>query len=92
MIKSFRHKGLEAFFKEGSKAGIQPAHTKRLRVQLAKLNSAKGHADMVLPGWKLHPLGAGLKDHWSVWVNGNWRMTFTFDNGDAILVDYQDYH
>ncbi|MCX7180299.1 MAG: type II toxin-antitoxin system RelE/ParE family toxin [Proteobacteria bacterium] len=89
MIKSFRHKGLEVFFRLGSKAGIQPAHAKRLRVQLAKLNAAKSQADMALPGWKLHPLTTG---HWSVWVNGNWRMTFTFDNSDAILVDYQDYH
>ncbi len=92
MIKSFRHKGLEAFFFNGSKAGIQPAHAKRLRLQLAKLNAAKDHEDMRLPGWNLHPLAGNLKDHWSVWVNGNWRLSFTFDNGDAILVDYQDYH
>lgn len=92
MIESFRHKGLEAFFRHGSKAGIQPAHSKRLRVQLAKLNAAKGHEDMGLPGWRLHPRAGGLKDHWAVWVSGNWRMTFTFENGDAILVDYRDYH
>ena len=48
---------------------------------------------MNVPGWKLHPLkGAGLKAHWSVWVNGNWRLTFTFEGEDAVLVDYQDYH
>lgn len=47
---------------------------------------------MGLPGWKLHPLTGALKDHWAVSISGNWRMTFTFDNGDAILVDYQDYH
>lgn len=92
MIESFRHKGLEEFFKQGSKAGIQPAHAKRLRLQLAKLNSAKEPDDMALPGWKLHPLSGGLKDHWSVWVNGNWRVTFTFEDGDAILVDYRDCH
>jgi len=92
VIKSFRHKGLEEFFKQGSKAGIQPVHAKRLRVQLARLNASKSHKDMSLPGWKLHPLTGNLKNHWTVWVNGNWRMTFTFDNGDAILVDYQDYH
>ncbi len=92
MIKNFRHKGLETFFFKGSKAGIQPAHAKRLRLQLAFLNAAKGPEDMGLPGWKLHPLTGSLKDYWAVWVNGNWRMTFTFDNGDAILVDYQDYH
>jgi proteic killer suppression protein len=44
---------------------------------------------MAIPGWNLHPLSDG---HWSVWVNGNWRMTFVFDGEDAILVDYRDYH
>jgi toxin HigB-1 len=47
---------------------------------------------MNLPGWGLHPLGRDLKGHYSVWVNGNWRMTFAFDGVDAVLVDYQDYH
>ena len=47
---------------------------------------------MGYPGWRLHSLSGDLKEHWSVMVNGNWRMTFTFDNGNAILVDYQDYH
>ena len=89
MIRTFRHKGLEQFFKTGSKAGIQPAHAHRLRLQMAKLDGAKGPDDMSLPGWKLHALTTG---HWSVWVNGNWRMTFTFDGVDAVLVDYRDYH
>ena len=47
---------------------------------------------MNVPGWDLHPLKGGLADHWSIKVNGNWRMTFTFEDEDAILVDYQDYH
>lgn len=47
---------------------------------------------MGMPGWRLHPLSQDLAGHWSVWVNGNWRMTFTFENGDAVLVDYRDYH
>ena len=92
MIKSFRHKGLERFFREGSKAGIQPQHASRLRLQLAKLDSASSADDMNLPGWKLHPLSRDLKGHWSVWVNGNWRLTFMFEGEDAILLDYQDYH
>ncbi|MBK6907608.1 MAG: type II toxin-antitoxin system RelE/ParE family toxin [Rhodocyclaceae bacterium] len=92
MIKTFLHKGLEEFFKTGTKAGIQPAHAKKLRVQLGMLDIAKSVGDMGLPGWKLHPLTGGLRGHWSVTVNGNWRMTFMFENGDAILVDYQDYH
>ncbi|MBK9346889.1 MAG: type II toxin-antitoxin system RelE/ParE family toxin [Burkholderiales bacterium] len=92
MIKSFRHKGLERFFHESSKAGIQPAHANRLRLQLAALDQSVRPEDMSAPAWKLHPLKGGLKDHWAVTVNGNWRMVFTFEGTDAVLVDYLDYH
>ncbi len=92
MIKSFIHKGIEAFFLTGSKAGIQPVHAARLARQLAQLNQAASPADMNLPGWKMHELSGNLAGHWSVWVNANWRLTFKFEAGDAILVDYQDYH
>lgn len=89
MIKTFRHKGLEAFFETGSKAGIQPHHAPKLGKQLLRLDLAKSPSDMNAPGWRLHQLSTG---QWSVWVNGNWRMTFDFDGENAILIDYQDYH
>lgn len=92
MIKSFRHKGLQAFFEHGSKAGIQAIHAPRLARQLARLDQAAQPQDMNLPGWRLHGLLGALAGHWSVTVNGNWRMTFHFDGEDAVLVDYQDYH
>ena len=47
---------------------------------------------MNIPAWKLHPLKGNLAGHWAVWVSGNWRMTFKFEGGDALVVDYQDYH
>ncbi len=72
--------------------GIQAAHAAKLRRQLAQLNRAQEPADMNLPGWRLHDLDGRLYGHWSVWVNGNWRLTFAFEDGDAVLVDYQDYH
>jgi proteic killer suppression protein len=92
MIKSFRHKGIQGFFENGSKAGIQPSHASRLRVQLTRLDDAISPQDMNAPGWKLHQLTGSLVGHWSVTVNGNWRLTFTFEGTDAVLVDYQDYH
>ena len=63
-----------------------------LRRQLSLLNTAKNANRMNVPGWELHPLKGALADHWSIKVNGNWRMTFTFENENAILADYQDYH
>ncbi len=92
MIKSFAHKGLEKFFRKGSKSGIQAAHGNPLRLQLAKLDSAKSPQDMGLLAWQLHPLKGALKGHWAVSVSGNWRLTFRFDGQDAEVVDYQDYH
>lgn len=91
-IKTFKHKGLAKFFANGSKSGIQPAHAKKLAEQLAKLNTSRKPSDMDVPGWRLHPLPDTHPGHWSVWVNGNWRLTFKFEGEDAVLVDYQDYH
>ncbi len=92
MIKTFQHKGLKVFFESGSKAGIQPHHASRLGRQLIRLDLAKSAADMNVPGWNMHSLTGSLAGHYSVTVNGNWRMTFMFEGEDAVLVDYQDYH
>ena len=92
VIKSFRHRGIEKFFGAGSKAGIQAKHAAKLSLQLFALDNARTPRDMNAPGWKLHPLGGELKDHWALWVSGNWRLTFRFEGQDAVLVDYQDYH
>jgi proteic killer suppression protein len=92
MIIGFRHKGLEVFFYTGSTRGIQAAHAKKLRIVLALLNAAAEPHDLNQPGLRLHPLKGGLETHWSVWVNGNWRITFRFTGADVELVDYQDYH
>jgi len=92
MIKHFLHKGLRDFFEKGSKAGIQPHHASKLARQLRQLDAAIAPADMNVPGWKFHPLHDDLEGHFSVWVNGNWRLTFRFEGPDAVLVDYQDYH
>jgi len=92
MIVSFRHKGIKAFFETGKATGIQPKHAKRLRLQLARLDDSSGPEDMNATGWRLHSLKGELAGHWAVWVDENWRLTFKFENGDALLVDYQDYH
>ena len=92
MIKSFRHKGLSKFFESGSVGGIQPQHAKRLRLQLAALDTAQSIEDMDIPGFRLHPLKGRERGRWSVWVNGNWRVTFEFQDGDAYVLDYEDYH
>ncbi|MEA3127499.1 MAG: hypothetical protein QOD67_4518 [Caballeronia sp.] len=47
---------------------------------------------MALPGWDLHSLSGGLAGHFAVSVSGNWRLVFTFEGSDAVLLDYMDYH
>ncbi len=92
MIKSFRHKGLRTLFENGSVAGVQPVHAKRLRMQLAALDSAQSIDDMDIPGFGLHALKGGMAGRWSITVNGNWRVTFEFREGNAYVLDYEDYH
>lgn len=92
MITSFRHKGLRKYFESGSLAGIQPAHANRLKMQLAALDTAQVIEDMDIPGFRLHPLKGSELGRWSIWVNGNWRVTFEFENGNALVLDYEDYH
>lgn len=93
MIKSFDHKGLEAFFNTGSTAGIQATHSKKLRLLLAALNAASNVNDLrTPPSWRLHQLNGKLGDYWSLTVSGNWRLIFKFQDGDVFLVDYLDYH
>jgi len=92
MIKGFAHKGLEEFFRTGSKRGIQAKHADRLARMLDRLDAATAIKDMDAPGYALHPLKGEMASHWSVKVSGNWRLTFRFENGDAHVVNYQDYH
>lgn len=92
MIVSFAHKGLEQFYRKGSRAGIQPAHASRLRLILSNLDQAMSPDDMDLPGLRLHPLKGERRNFWSVQVNGNWRVTFRFSGSDVEVVNYEDYH
>lgn len=92
MIRSFKHKGLERFFKTGSKSGINARFASKLEVQLSSLDAANNIRQMDVPNWELHSLHGYLKGHWSVKVNGNWRLTFRFIGEDAEVVDLQDYH
>jgi len=92
MICSFVHKGLERFFRTGSTSGIQAKHANRLRLMLAQLDRAATVQDMGFPGSRLHELKGNRKGVWSVTVQANWRITFRFENGDAEIVNYEDYH
>ena len=92
MIKSFKHKGLEKFFLTGSTKGIQAIHKKKLSYILNYLDEAEIIEDLDLPAFRLHKLQGDMKDLYSITVQANWRITFEFINGNAYIVNYQDYH
>lgn len=92
VIVSFRHKGLEDLYENDSIKGVQAAHAPKLRRILSALDIALGPEDLRFPGFRTHKLTGKLANHWSIWVTGNWRVTFRFIESDIELVDYQDYH
>ncbi|MFI5021141.1 MAG: type II toxin-antitoxin system RelE/ParE family toxin [Alphaproteobacteria bacterium] len=92
MIRSFKHRGLQALYDGRTARRVAPQHVEKLRDILAQLDQSRGPDDMNLPGYRLHPLKGTLKGHWAVSVSGNWRVAFRFEGGHAVDVDYLDYH
>jgi proteic killer suppression protein len=92
MIKSFKHKGLEKFYLKDASAGVQAKHSKKLRFQLAALDSAQNIDDLDIPGYRLHPLKGQREGIWSITVSANWRLTFEFIDGNVHILNYEDYH
>lgn len=92
MIRSFRHRRLEAFFTKDDRRKLQADHIGKIERQLDRLDGAKMPQDMNMPGWRLHELKGNRKDTYAVSVSGNWRLTFRFDGPHAVDVDLEDYH
>lgn len=92
MIKSWKHKGLRNFYLSGDKSGIIADHARKLQVILQLLDAANSPEKLNLPGFGFHKLKGDLKNFYSVTVRTHWRVVFQFDDQDAILVDYIDYH
>lgn len=92
MIKSFKHKGLQKFYETGSTAGINATQKTKIKMQLVALDTAQCIEDIDLPSFRLHPLKGNREEIWSIDVNKNWRITFRFIEGNAFIVNYEDYH
>jgi proteic killer suppression protein len=92
MILSFRSRSLKRFWENGDARGLNRQHLVKIARILDALNGARAVEDMTVPAYRLHKLSGFNPDRWSVWVNGNWRITFSFEDGEAIAVDYEDYH
>lgn len=92
-IHNFKYKGLERLFVTGSKAGVPAKAATKLALLLLRLAAAGEPKDLNHPpGLRLHQLKGDRQGTWSVTVTGNWRLTFRFENGHAVDVDFEDYH
>ncbi len=92
MTVSFKHRGLKALYDGRTTRRVASRHIRKLKDILAVLERSWRPDDMDLPGFRLHPLKGELKGHYAVSVSGNWRLTFRFEDGHAVDVDYVDYH
>lgn len=92
MIVGFKHRGLRRFFEKNDARHIRPEHHQKVADILTALDSAERIEDLDLATFRLHPLTGDRKGKWSITVRANWRITFTFDDGKADNVNYEDYH
>jgi proteic killer suppression protein len=92
MILSFRGRSLKRFWEKNDASGLNPQHIRKIEQILDMLERATRPEDMNLERLRFHRLSGENPSRWSVWVNGNWRITFSFDGEDAVAVDYEDYH
>ena len=92
MVLSFKHRGLRVLYNGRGSRRLAPDHTPKLIRILAVLDQSRAPQDMDIPGFRLHPLSGELRGHYAVSVSGNCRVTFRFEDGHAVDVDYTDYH
>jgi proteic killer suppression protein len=90
MIQSFRNKELANLW-AGSRSKIDSRFHKRIKARLDTMDAAATPEDMNLPGWDFHAL-RGKPQRYTVHVNGPWCITFEFEDGDALHVDFEQYH
>lgn len=92
-IRSFRHKGLKRLYEKGAVRGIRSDLVGKVEDILHAIEQARRIEEVGLfPGWKLHPLKGARRGEWSIWVSGNYRLTFRVDAEEISDIDLEDYH
>jgi proteic killer suppression protein len=83
-IRGFRHKGLRRLYDTGDGRGIRADLVPKVKLIIHAIEQAR-RVEQVgrFPGWKLQ---------WSVWVTGNFRLTFHVKEDDVLDLDLEDYH
>jgi toxin HigB-1 len=92
MIKSFRHRGLKRYYEKDDPRYLPPMLEGRIGKILGLMDAADSLEGVNLPGLRLHKLTGNLKGYYSVSVAGNWRIIFTFEDGEFHNLELIDYH
>lgn len=93
VIKSWKHKGLQKLFEKGDVSGVQAQDAERIKLRLLVLDEATSTDEFRnYPGFRCHPLKGDRKNLYSITVRANWRITFEFTDGDAYILNLEDYH
>jgi proteic killer suppression protein len=91
MIRTFKGKGLAELWEKGRTAKIDARMHERFLRRLDRLDVAVRSEEMNLPGFDFHPLKGFKPTRDSVQVNGPWCITFEFEDGDAVRIDFEQY-
>jgi proteic killer suppression protein len=92
MIRSVKHKGLKRLLEDGDRSRLPADMADRIENMLTALNDALAIEELDRPSYRLHQLKGDLKGHYAITVRANWRITFRFEDGEVLDVDFVDYH
>ena len=93
VIRSFADTDTERFYTTGRSRRVPSEIRSRVAMRLTQLDAATRIEDLRLPpSNQLEALKGGRKGQWSIRVNKQWRVCFRFDKGDALDVEFVDYH
>ena len=92
MIESFRSKALKRYWTKGDDAGLRPDWRKKARLVLSRLDTVRTPEEMNVSGFGFHALVGNQTGRFAVSVSHNWRVTFGWNDENAVMVDLEDYH
>jgi proteic killer suppression protein len=92
-LVSFRHKGLERFWREDDRRGLPPRFVEKIRAMLTAIAEAENVGKIEkYAGWHLHPLTGNRRGTWSMIVTRNYRLTFRIVEFGTMEISLEDYH
>jgi proteic killer suppression protein len=93
VIKTFADRRTKELYETGKAKRFPPDVAKRATRKLEYVDLATTLDDLRSPpGNRLHALEGDRKGQHSISINDQWRICFSFEDGDAYDVEVCDYH